>query len=141
MIPERQQTGFTTIELVMIIVIIGVLAAVAAAKWPTNTDEWPTALQLAEDIRLAQTLSLNRGGGYSIERVSANSYQILDGGSSVVGGVKVTSASLGAFDIAFDGLGRPTLTGASFTSGLLQITVGSGAAVTIYQETGYVEAS
>lgn len=135
------QAGFTTIELIMVMVIIGVLAAVAAAKWPTNIEARPTALQLVEDIRLAQSLSMNRGGGFSIERTATDQYRLLDGGT-LHGTARTTEASLADFTLRFDGLGRPTDGGGTPLTSDTTINVAGGtASVTVRAQTGLAEVS
>lgn len=132
------QTGFTIIELVMVMVIIGVLAAVVAAKWPSTAHNTPTALQLVEDIRLAQSLSMNRGGGFSIERSGTTQYRILDDGA-VFGDPRNIEVSLSNFTLRFDSLGRPVDAGGTPLSADTTISVGGAITVTVSEQTGFAE--
>ena len=102
---NHRHSGFTTIEMVMVMVIIGILAVVAVARWPTNIEVGPTARQLAEDIRSAQNLSMNRNGGYGIERIAAQQYRLTQNGNTLQ--TRPAEAPLSNFSLRFNSFGRP----------------------------------
>ncbi len=68
--------GFTLIELIMVLVILGVLSAYVLARWsPGDSAVHAEAAQLARDLRHAQALAMSlgtpldfvaSGGGYSV---------------------------------------------------------------------------
>lgn len=98
-------SGFTLLELVFVLVIVGVIAAVAVPKWSSNAHLGLGAEQLAQDIRYAQALSMSRGGGYTIVRTASDTYRV-DGNTTVLEDVSITPL----FNILFDKNGLPPAT-------------------------------
>lgn len=111
-----QKAGFTIIELVIIIAIMAILAAVAIAKWPGKAINLSAqAHALVSDIRYTQNLSMTKGTRYKLVKISSSSYQI----SNLPGTIVVTTVtlgsgiSLGSFTnlpnnlLAFNGKGEP----------------------------------
>ena len=120
--PLSSEFGFTLIELVMIIVIVAILAATAALKWPGNVEHEAAIKEFKHAFRFAQHQALTRdysdpttawgifiaGNRYTIKRnddsASVNDYtnrSLLDD----------TSIPLTGPDILFNGLGQPMSTG------------------------------
>ncbi len=119
-----RQHGFTMVELILVIVILGVLAAYAAPKMDLQMfDAHVAAQELVEAIRYAQEMSMTHSGSnaYQVELdATANSYAVtqsgvavsspLSGGSNYVSGwSNVTIGQSGT--IAFNSRGRPTCSG------------------------------
>jgi len=74
----QNQKGFTLIELVVVLIIIGIISGVVATRWPGNlVDLAGHARQLARDIQLTQMLAMDRGQRFRINFTS-NSYHISD---------------------------------------------------------------
>lgn len=140
-----RQTGFTLIEMVMVIVIMGALAAVAIPKFDRSPfDVEAAAGELIQAIRYAQ--------GKSMTDVDANKYQIAvtaSGYTVTQNGVAIThpitqaasysktwsDISIGSSaTIVFDGYGEPNA-GASFT-----LSKGANSkTVTVQAVTGFVQ--
>ena len=142
--------GFTLIELVLVIVLLGILAVVAIPRLDTGTfDEYGYAEEAASALRYARqaavagntTVSAVFGSGaYRLCRASAcpasggtyltnpASGQPWDG-SSRKRGQAPAGVSVGSAEVAFDGLGRPSAAAA--------IAIGAHH-LGVEAETGYV---
>lgn len=114
--PPSRQAGFTMVELVMVLIIVGILSAVAISRFPSGIDLHPRAQQLAQDLRLAQAYAMNRGGGYRIQAPCSCSnpdpnpctYEICDNSGRQVGPSGfLGEVAVGSFVIRFDSLGTP----------------------------------
>ncbi|MBI5041493.1 MAG: type II secretion system protein [Gammaproteobacteria bacterium] len=143
------QTGFTLIELVMVIVIIGILAAMAAPRMSlTDSSVHAQAAQIARDIRHAQMLAMTQGRTLTFQSLGG-SYRCTDSTSTVItdpatqqpftftlnNGVTLTVAS-----VNFDSLGRP-VSGGALRSTAVDFTVSGGAqsaALSVSPVTGFV---
>ncbi|MCX5863656.1 MAG: type II secretion system protein [Deltaproteobacteria bacterium] len=75
-----RQHGFTLIELVMIIVILGILSAVAYERWPVGMEEAAAVKEFKRAVRYAQHKAMTRqfttaAAAWGIT-VSANRYTV-----------------------------------------------------------------
>lgn len=128
----KKAQGYTLIELVMVIVIIGIVSVSAYVLYPSTTpfNLNSVAEQLKADIRLTQTLAMSiTNATYSIT-IASGSYQVT-GNSSVTlpSGATLSPAQT----ITFDQHGVPAA-GTTVT-----VTVGSSTRVlTVNGVTGYV---
>jgi prepilin-type N-terminal cleavage/methylation domain-containing protein len=150
--------GFTLVELVIVLMVLGIIASVVSINWPSSTIALNTQVEsLANDIRYAQNLAITKGERYLLVKTSPNSYQITNnkgiavtmpsGNSTVTLGNRI---SFGKFInlpqdlIAFDGKGIPYVDAAIPGKVLKEIATisliadGNTATVTIYPETGSV---
>lgn len=140
-----RQRGFTLIELVMVIVIMGALSAVAIGKFSRDAFDVAAASgELVQAIRYAQNKSMNHSGAtnYQID-ITGTGYTVTQGGVDIKHPVEGTLGySKTWFDISLD-----TTTTISFNAygdpGLvapLTITLSKGTdsdAVTIENVTGF----
>ncbi|MBF0159639.1 MAG: prepilin-type N-terminal cleavage/methylation domain-containing protein [Magnetococcales bacterium] len=111
------ETGFTLIELIMVVVMIGLMATSALSMVPQDVDRVSWARRLVGDLRLAQSYAMNRGVNYRLIRTSTSSYEIRDINGTPFPGSSVTlpEAIFSSFDIVFDRLGQPVNGAATIT--------------------------
>jgi type II secretory pathway pseudopilin PulG len=159
---RAREGGFTQIEIVLVIIIIGLLSAVAIARFPTIPKTGPAARRLARDIRYAKQLANRLQTMCGIYFIDSTSYRIFKnnntgtaaidpatGGSLVVtlsgqfSGVTI-SQSFSGDTLKFNALGTP-MDGADTPLGAAAtITVsgnGGNHTVTVEPNTGKVNES
>lgn len=117
----RRCAGFTLLEMVMVVIVIGVTAAVVTPKWLENDlDVDAIARQLQNDIRYVQGMAMNRGQRHRIYFDVAASYRIADNTGAAVAhplqpsgsvtfpsGVAIASNGFSTGYLSFDGRGVP----------------------------------
>lgn len=75
---DVRQSGFTLLELIITLALIGILSAVAIARWPGDSVSLSSQIvRLAEDIRYTQALAMQRSQRTRIN-FAATSYTISD---------------------------------------------------------------
>jgi len=154
-------SGFTVIELVIVLVVAGVIATVISVRWPGFSINLNAQAELlADDIRYTQNLAMTKAQRHRLVKTSANSYQIADstgavvvmpsGASSVTFGSGISFGSITNLPnnlIGFNSQGAPYVdTGtpgtALSTVATIALTSSSGTSiVSIYPETGWVVTS
>jgi len=153
-----KQTGFTLIELVIVIVLLGILSTGIYFNWPGATINLGGQVnQLADDLRYTQSLSMTTGSRYRLVKTSATTYQIVNSAGTAIklalGNTTMTLNSGITFGtltnlpnnlVTFDGLGVPYSDTATpgtqlASSGTITLTAGSESrSVSITPQTGSV---
>lgn len=151
-LPRLRSRGFTTIEFVIVIVLLGILSAFALLKTMPRTGESTAgyqAQQLASDLRHAQMLAMTWGKdlnfattstSYSVSCASGStgpcaSSPVVDPGHSGSFTVALDNVTLSpATTLSFDIVGKPS-SAASFTITADGVTI---ATVTVAANTGFV---
>ena len=147
--------GFTLLELVIVIALLGILSVSTVILWPSGMEEEAAKREFIHAVRLAQHLAMSRpwdasspwgisvsGGRYSVLKKGSSTYAQDPASSAALqdrelpGGTPVSCSPVSA--VWFDRFGRPLdSTGSAITS---QVTCDvGGLTVTIWPETGYAE--
>ena len=153
----RQAKGFTLIELIMVMVVLSIVAAIASMRMPGDgINVAALAEQLASDIRYTQSLAMSRGQRFSIN-FTANDYQIMDNAglplphpATGLNTTTLTPAVLSGYNppltnnyVAFNSLGVPYTAPTTAQVALATLTLTSGgqtATVTVAPQTGRAQA-
>lgn len=155
---SRVQEGFTLIELVMIILLLGIISVSVAVKWPSGMQESAAVGEFKRAVRYAQHQAITReftgidsawgisisGNQYTVQRrgTDCSSCAAADCAADFCNRflLENSSITITSGKIWFNGLGEPfddSLLALSDT--VFTITESSGTSVTVYGETGYVE--
>lgn len=135
----RNEKGFTTIELIIVIVIAGIMAAVALPKMNhiSTVDLYTTARQVKSDIRYAQELAMSKYTNTTITfNGGADTYSITGNGISIPPKFLPPSSRAifnATYSFTFNSSGVPTAT-AGWTVGIL--SGGSSEQVVVSNTTG-----
>jgi len=143
------QTGFTLLELVVVLVLLGVLSASIYLRWtPAGASLNAQAGQVARTLRHAQAQALTQGRRLTFDVLSTSTYAISAAGAvirdtqglaqnySLVNGVSLTGA-----DLDFDSLGRPVDAGGNLIAVAQTWTLsaaGGSATVSIAPLSGFI---
>ncbi|OSM01702.1 putative prepilin-type N-terminal cleavage/methylation domain protein [Magnetofaba australis IT-1] len=106
--------GFTLMESIVVIAILGILAATISTKYLATDDtggQGPS--RLTRDIRKTQARSMTFGGLCHIKQLTTDSYQMQCDSGSNADAVTLTGYSISSFDLRYNSIGEPTLTGAN----------------------------
>lgn len=137
--PRLEATGFTTIELVIIIVLIGVLAFVAIPR--LNTDSLrviPVAEQIAGEIRYAQNLAMTRSQAHTFS-IGGGGYEITRNGTTVPLSNGESAGSYGNLDVSAVSITFSPRFGEPDNSASISVSGGGNTvSVVVEGETGYV---
>jgi prepilin-type N-terminal cleavage/methylation domain-containing protein len=102
--------GFTLIELILVIVIVGILTVIVVAKWPGEAISLQSYREnLAVDINLAKSMAISRGEAITIKNsTTTGSYTIVDSsGFELTSPTQLIGVTIDSFSIVFDPYGNP----------------------------------
>ncbi len=147
--PYSDNKGFTLIELISIILLVGVISVVATAKWPGDMQEEAAVKEFKRAIRYAQHQAMTRdyitgdawglvvtGNSYSIQRqVGPESVPDFTN-RNLLGDATINISDPG--DLWFNGLGEPIDSGGTPLGSEMNYTVALTENLTVCPETGYV---
>jgi prepilin-type N-terminal cleavage/methylation domain-containing protein len=144
---NKGQSGFTLVELVVVMVMVGIVSYFAVAKIVGNDTEIKTTTALdkiAADVRFAQQLAVSESREVRVYidqsnnkyylKYSDDSYvsELIGGGNFVVQfgsgefkGVQIASTGFSGGRLDFDSRGDPSNNGTSFTGEKTLVTIGS----------------
>jgi prepilin-type N-terminal cleavage/methylation domain-containing protein len=136
-----KKSGFTLIELIVVILVMAIMARIAVARWPGNNITLNAqAQQLGSQIRRTQALSMSQGqrfrlnlssGSYSITNSAGTTYftDTIRGQNTLTFPSGITAswstAILSSNLISFDGNGTP------YTNATATVALASTAVITL----------
>ena len=144
--------GFTLIELVVVITLIGVMSAYVAVKEASTTpfDLNVEANKLLTDLRLARTLSMSFNQNYRFVVTSSSTYQIKDANNTAYynPAAERTTSNVSSnltlnpiTTIAFNGLGQSMNASNILNTSVMTLSLSDGShtrTITIEPQTGFI---
>ncbi|WP_417796751.1 pilus assembly FimT family protein [Stutzerimonas nitrititolerans] len=154
---DRFQRGFTIVELILVTVIIGILAAVVGPRFFTkrNFDERFYFEEVLSTVRYAQKLAVASGCyiqvqvsasgaalSYSNDCGAKGSGETVPGDYAVANPQQVKKVGSAPFTVVFNSLGCVSTTEFCPVQGIDELEIGeSGFKMKIHRATGFIEVS
>jgi Tfp pilus assembly protein FimT len=156
---ENGNSGFTLVELLMIIILLAIISITVGVKWPSDMESKAAKLEFKQAVRFAQHMALTREWLTSAKAwsiiIASNKYYVgrADAGClvscsspqcaeeamcnrSLLGNSTIT-LSPATLTVLFNGLGEPIdATGALLSNTI--VTIGGVEQLTVCAQTGYV---
>jgi len=110
----RNRSGFTAIELLIVVVLVGIFASIAIPRFSSNQrTAYTTARKIVSDIRYARSLSISTGNAHYLQffQVSGSyrEYKIFDNLNAQIGDTRIipeiVTCTLSASTFTFNYLG------------------------------------
>lgn len=151
MISTKDNKGFTLVELVMIIVLMGILAVSVSVKWPSGMKEKTAAYELKRAIRFAQHVAMTRsydsakpwgieanGTTYSV-RQKSGAFAEDPGGDEFPKTLMGEVSFLAPKSVWFNRFGEPLDNSGNSITAPVTFNLSGSNLVKVYPQTGYAE--
>ena len=148
----KSESGFTLVELILIIILLGILSVTAYVKWPSGLDNQAALMEMKRAIRHTQHIAMTRAydvGNIWRLQIDNNEYTITNGnsdsvpaefdGRNLLDSDTTTINSGASLDLYFNGLGEPIESDGDSFTGIQTITINSNHPLTICPQTGFVK--
>ena len=146
---ERSQKGFTSVELIIVMLVLGMLTVSFVFRNPFTTGDYSTiaADQLIADIRYVQMRAMGLGSAQNIAfTVNSGTYAVAGEQKNLPKDIQVISTNFGgtyANQLKFNSLGEPfvgtNISCANLAGGNCTVDLTTNKRITIYAITGKVE--
>ena len=137
---QKNNMGVTLIEMVLVVLLLGIMMAIATARWPSSADSTlgPQADLFAQYLRHVQTIAVQQGKTLTMSTSGAG-YSVLESSVSIndpatnltFSETLEKGVTLSVVSIDFDEMGRPETSGTGTLISTAQDFVLTGSSNTI----------